>query len=197
MTAIIIYFVYFFRVLLLLNESSVAGKTAGFVVTLGMTVTHGLLYQTEYEHQAVEGGWSRTADANVVLPCNFMIAFAFPVIFATSYIFSEGLGSVKKGTKVASVLFVVGILESAALYMTNSHIFFKFFRPGTDEIIKFAIRMGTPLVLKGVFIECGAVWAPLLSNMLGTELHSVSVALFCPVGCVADLIGRLMQSSGK
>ncbi|GMI04561.1 hypothetical protein TrRE_jg7786, partial [Triparma retinervis] len=194
--ATLAYFIYFPRVLML-HKSSIGGKAVAFIVTLAFALVHGSLWQKEYEHQALEGWWSEGVNSNATIPSTVLIAMAFPTIFASSYFFSEGLGSIKKGLKATLIVFVVGILESVAQYILFNTVFWRFFGPSTTDLTKALLRLATPLVSKGVFIEVCARLAPLLSNMLGSELHTVSVALFGTVGCASDLIGRLMQSSSE
>ena len=191
--AICLYLAYFLRVVLL-HEFSVAAKTAGFIVTIGFIIAHGSIWQKEYEYQAVNG---RPSENDPPVFTNPMIAFAFPLIFATTFLVSEGCQSIKKVMKAASILLIFGIFESAAIYVLNTKLFQLFFSSATDALTRFAIRLFTPLVLKGVFLELCAVFAPLLSNLLETEIRPVSIALFAPIGCAADLIGRLFQSSGE
>ncbi|GMH65263.1 hypothetical protein TrRE_jg4853 [Triparma retinervis] len=191
--AICLYLLYFLRVVLL-HEFSVAAKTAGFIVTIGFIIAHGSIWQKEYEYHAVNGHWSEN---NPPVFTNPMIAFAFPLIFATTFLVSEGCQSIKKVMKAASILLIFGLFESAAIFVLQARLFYMFFSSGTGALTRFAIRLFTPLVLKGVFIELCAVFAPFLSNLLETEIYPVSVALFAPIGCAADLVGRLFQSSAE
>jgi hypothetical protein len=180
-----------------LHKCSVGGKTAGFVVTLGFILAHGSLWQREYKFHSIWGEWSEDVSSSTTNPVLILFAIAFPAIFASCYFFSEGLGGVKEGVKAMLVLFAVGILESVAQFALTNQVLNQFFTPETNSFTKALLRFGTPLILKGLFIECCAMFAPLLSNILETDLHLVSVVLFGPVACASDLIGRLMQSSGK
>ncbi|GMI25269.1 hypothetical protein TrCOL_g6809 [Triparma columacea] len=194
--AIVIYLMYFARVVTL-HKCSVGGKAAAFVVTLGLILAHGSLWQREYEFHSVRGVWSEDVSSSTTNPMLILIAIAFPAIFASCYFFSEGLGGVKKGAKAMLVLFAVGILESVVQFTLTTYILPEFFFSGTNSFTKALLRLGTPLIIKGLFIECCAMFAPLLSNILETDLHLVSVVLFGPVACASDLIGRLMQSSAE
>mmetsp|Transcript_19637 Transcript_19637/g.41038 ORF Transcript_19637/g.41038 Transcript_19637/m.41038 type:complete len:599 (+) Transcript_19637:322-2118(+) len=194
--AFLLYGMYYVRVVMLPKTTN-PGRSAGFLVSVGFMVAHGYLWMKEYEYQAEQGIWSKNVDINVIIPCNIMIAVAFPTIFATVYFVSEGLGgtTMMKGLKVSLTLFLVGILESLCIFVVNSTIIYRFFSPGTSNVLRFFIRLGTPLILKGVFLEVCSVCAPFVSNLLESDLRIVSIALFGPVGCAADLIARLMQSS--
>jgi hypothetical protein len=194
--ATVLYLMYFARIITL-HKCSVGGKTAGFVVTLGFILAHGSLWQREYEFNSGGGKWSEDVSSSTTNPVIILIAIAFPTIFASCYFFSEGLGGVKKGAKAMLVLFAVGILESVVQFALTDRILPIFFHPRTNSFTKALLRLGTPLIIKGLFIECCAMFAPLLSNILERDLHVVSLVLFGPVACASDLIGRLMQSSGK
>ena len=213
--AIALYFAYFFRVLMLHN-SSVGGKMAAFMVTLGMTLVHGFIWQKAYEHQALEGkSAEQKSDRKSV---SIMMAFAFPAIFASSYFITEGLGGAKKCIKVVLLLFIVGVFEAIAIHLVNGDILKRyedgqidqlsrtdnltiprrrFFAAHTEGWMRFLIRLCTPLVTKSILIEMCASLVPIISNILDTELHLVTVVLFSPLGCACDLVGRLMQSSAE
>ncbi|GMH62369.1 hypothetical protein TrRE_jg9726 [Triparma retinervis] len=168
--AVCLYFTYFFRVLLL-HKSSVIGKASAFFMTLGMTLTHGYLWQKEYEYQAVEGMGSEN---NPSLLCTVITAVAFPSTFACSFFFTEGTGgNVKKAAKVMSLLLTIGVLEAVVIFLLNGSISETFFNPQTGSFTRFLIRLCTPLVMKGVFMECCATWAPIISNILDTGLYEV------------------------
>ena len=196
--AIFLYYSYFARVLML-HKSSKGGKTAAFIVTLGLTLARGSLWQKEFEYNAEEGKWSPSGLTNVALPVDLMNMMAFPTIFAVSYFFSGGDRDAGKGLKATLVLFAIGTLEAAAIFIIGRRLTKLFFGFGaaTSNFTRALIRLGIPLVLKGFFIECCSRWTPFLSRILETEPRVVSVALFAPVGCAADLYARIMQSSGK
>jgi hypothetical protein len=194
--ALLLYLLYFGRVLLLLKTNR-AGKTAGLFLTLALAFAHGLIWQKQYEYSAERGIAHESRLENATIPANVIIAFAFPSIFVICYFFSGmHFGSVNC-LKSVSILFLIGIFESVMIYIVNSFIFEMFFAPDTGMSTRFLIRLGTPLIMKNIFTEGCAVMVPFLCNILETGIHPLSVALFGPVGFAADLIGRLMQSSGE
>ena len=190
-----IYIMTLSRVLTL-RKMSVGSKMVAFIAAMVMILYHGSLSHKLYERYVATGTLS-DEEGTFTLLFVILIAIADPLIFSTSYIFSEGLAGVRKGVKVALILFAVGIIESVGINLVHYTILPIFFDRATDNLTRALIRLGTPLIMKGFFLEWYSWLAPRLSNMLETDLHSVSVALYAPMSCGIDLIGRLMQSSGK
>lgn len=193
---VFIYFVYFARVYILLDGLNNKERLLGFIVTLSLAVTHGYIWHMECVYQSREGKRSDEISQNVRIPGFVLIAMAFPMIFSSCCLFTENDKGTSHG-KAAVILFFMGIFESVVMFVLQKHIFVKFFKPGTSDLTRFLIRLGTPLIMKGIATEYCAFLVPVLTDNLQTEIHQVSVALFGPVGCTSDLIGRLMQSSGE
>jgi len=82
-----------FRVLILYPFNK-RGEFVRFFVALGFILLQGSLYQNEYEFQAANRCWSN-GPAGTVVP--FLVAFAFPILFAVGYFLSEGWAKTKRG----------------------------------------------------------------------------------------------------